>query len=83
MKKVLVLLAVLALGAPVMAKEQDDSKVRQTNIEEVIVTGIKLETGKEGALMVGLSGVLLIHEYDMKTNTWKFVRASNEEKADG
>lgn len=81
MKKNAALLAVIyALASGAMAADnQTKEKTENNNMEEVRVVGYDLSEMR-GMLMVGLSGVYLIHEYDQEKNEWRFVRASNERK---
>ena len=52
-------------------------------MEEVVVTGYAWDQDfMKNALIVGLGGAYLIHEYDKERNEWRFVRASNEPKKD-
>ena len=52
-------------------------------MEEVVVTGYSWNPNEhKGALMMGLSGAYLIHEYDKVRDEWRFVRASNQPKKD-
>lgn len=80
MKRNAALLAVIyALASGAMATESTKEKTENNNMEEVRVVGYDLSE-MQGMLMVGLSGVYLIHEYDQEKNEWRFVRASNERK---
>lgn len=80
MKRNAALLAVIyALASGAMATESTKEKTENNNMEEVRVVGYDLSEMR-GMLMVGLSGVYLIHEYDQEKNEWRFVRASNERK---
>ena len=75
MKKLLVLL--IAAGSA-MAEEAEDPHLKP-HLEELVVTGYQWDTEElRGKLMMGLSGAYLIHEYDKKSNEWRFIRASNE-----
>ena len=80
MKRNAALLAVIyALASGAMATESTKEKTENNNMEEVRVVGYDLSE-MQGMLMVGLSGVYLIHEYDQEKNEWRFVRTSNERK---
>jgi len=76
--------AVLLLSAAgiAQAEEEKESPLPQ-QMEEVVVIGYDWSFDeRKGALMMGLSGAYLIHEYDKRRNEWRFVKASNEPKKD-
>ena len=82
MKQLVVLLLLSATGSALASEEPEVPRPRK-NIEEVVVTGYKWDFNEhKGALMMGLSGAYLIHEYDKKRDEWKFVRASTDRKKD-
>lgn len=81
MKNLVVFVLLSAAGSQALASEDPEVPRPRKNIEEIVVTGYKLDLGKnQGHLMMGLSGHYLIHEYDKKRKEWRFVRASNERK---
>ena len=84
MKKLVAVLLISAAGSQALASEDPEVPRRRKLIqEEVVVTGYKWDIEEhKGALMIGLSGAYLIHEYDKKRNEWRFIRASNERKKD-
>jgi hypothetical protein len=76
MKYVAMLSALLMLVNP--ASAQDVKKaVYKSDMEEVTVRALDLRQfeGKKapGVISVGLSDKVLVHIYDAKTDTWKFV----------
>ena len=75
----------LAIGAGLAhAEEEKESPLPPQQMEEVVVVGYKdwdFDTRK-GALMIGLGGVFMLHEYDKARDEWHFVRASNEPERD-
>jgi len=76
--------AVLLLSAAgiAQAEEEKESPLPQ-QMEEVVVIGYDWNPNEhKSALMMGLSGAYLIHEYDKRRNEWRFVKASNEPKKD-
>ncbi len=81
MKQVIALAILIATGSAI-AQEDPQPQPRpknRNNIEEVTVTGIDL-SNMQGALMVGLSGAYLIHEYDKDKDEWRFIRVSSKTK---
>ena len=82
MKQLVVLLLLSATGSA-LASEEPEVPRPVRNIEEVVVTGYSWNFEEyKGALMMGLGGAYLIHEYDKTRNEWRFVRASNEPEKD-
>lgn len=82
MKKLVAVLLISATGSALASEDPEVPRPRK-NIEEVIVHGYKWDVEEhKGALMMGLSGAYLLHEYDKKRNEWRFIRASNERKKD-
>ena len=82
MKKAVILLLLSAAGLA-QAEEEKEVPRPKRNIEEVVVTGYSWNPNEhKGALMMGLSGAYLIHEYDKVRDEWRFVRASNQPKKD-
>jgi hypothetical protein len=82
MKKAAILLLLSATGLA-QAEEEKEVPRPKRNIEEVVVTGYSWNPNEhKGALMMGLSGAYLIHEYDKVRDEWRFVRASNQPKKD-
>ena len=82
MKKAVILLLLSATGLA-QAEEEKEVPRPKRNIEEVVVTGYSWNPNEhKGALMMGLSGAYLIHEYDKVRDEWRFVRASNQPKKD-
>ncbi|REK63545.1 MAG: hypothetical protein DWQ49_02750 [Bacteroidetes bacterium] len=83
MKHIVVAVLLSATGLQAFASEEPEVPRPRKNIEEVVVTGYKWDFNEhKGALMMGLSGAYLIHEYDKKRDEWKFVRASTDRKKD-
>ena len=82
MRKLVVLL-LSVIGTQALASEEPEVPRPRKNIEEVVVIGYSWNPNEhKGALMMGLSGAYLIHEYDKKRDEWKFVRASSNRKKD-
>jgi len=80
--KAVVLLLLSAAGLA-QAEEEKESPLPAQPMEEVVVTGYAWDQDfMEKALMIGLGGAYMIHEYDKARNEWRFVRASNEPKKD-
>jgi len=83
MKHIVVSILLSVAGSQALASEDPEVPRPRKNIEEVVVHGYKWDFDKhKGALMMGLSGAYLIHEYDKKRDEWKFVRASTDRKKD-
>ena len=83
MKQIVVLLLLSATGSALASEEPEVPRPARKNIEEVVVTGYKWSFDEhKGALMLGLGGAYLIHEYDKARDEWRFVRASNEPTKD-
>lgn len=81
MKAVVVALLLSAAGLA-QAEEEKEAPLPQ-QMEEVVVTGYSWNPNEhKSALMMGISGAYLIHEYDKRRNEWRFVKASNEPKKD-
>ena len=79
------LVVLVALGAALFAhtglateKKETGLGRRAQKMEEVRVYGIDLS--KPTPFRVGLTDVVLVHEYDKTRNEWRFVRASNQKK---
>ena len=82
MKKAVILLLLSATGLA-QAEEEKEVPRPKRNMEEVVVTGYSWNPNEhKGALIMGLSGAYLIHEYDKVRDEWRFVRASNQPKKD-
>ena len=84
MKAAVVLLLSVA-GLAQAEEEEKQSPLPPQQMEEVVVTGYYNSWDQDyvkHALMVGISGAYLIHEYDKGRDEWRFVRASNEPKKD-
>ena len=82
MKQLVVLLLLSATGSALASEKPEVPRPRK-NIEEVVVTGYNWSFDEhKGALMSGLGGAYLIHEYDKARDEWRFVRASNEPTKD-
>lgn len=77
-------IAVLLLSAAGLAQAEEQKELpRPQQMEEVVVVGYDWSFDEhKGALMMGLGGAYLIHEYDKKRNEWRFIRASNEKPKD-
>lgn len=83
MKHIVVSILLSVAGPQALASEDPEVPRPRKNIEEVVVHGYNWDFDKhKGALMMGLSGAYLIHEYDKKRDEWKFVRASTDRKKD-
>lgn len=83
MKHIVVSILLSVTGSQALASEDPEVPRPRKNIEEVVVHGYKWDFDEhKGALMMGLSGAYLIHEYDKKRDEWKFVRASTDRKKD-
>ena len=83
MKQLVVLLLLSATGSALASEEPEVPRPTRKNIEEVVVTGYSWNFEEyKGALMMGLGGAYLIHEYDKARDEWRFVRASNEPTKD-
>ena len=81
MKAVAIVLLLSAAGLA-QAEEEKESPLPQY-MEEIVVTGYDWSFDEhKGALMMGLGGAYLVHEYDKKRNEWRFIRASNEKPKD-
>jgi hypothetical protein len=79
----LVLLLLLSAAGSALASEEPEVPRPIRNIEEVVVTGYNWSFKEhKGALIMGLGGAYLIHEYDKARDEWRFVRASNESTKD-
>ena len=72
-------IAALLLSAAGLAQAEEQKEVpRPQQMEEIVVVGYDWSFDEhKGALMMGLNGAYLIHEYDKKRNEWRFIRASN------
>ena len=44
-----------------------------TQVEELIVTGLNLQYSPRGFITVGLTDVVLVHNFDPEQNAWVFV----------
>lgn len=77
-------IAVLLLSAAGLAQAEEQKELpRPQQMEEIVVVGYDWSFDEhKGALMMGLGGAYLIHEYDKKRNEWRFIRASNEKPKD-
>ena len=77
-------IAVLLLSAAGLAQAEEQKELpRPQQMEEIVVVGYDWSFDeRKGALMMGLGGAYLIHEYDKKRNEWRFIRASNEKPKD-
>ena len=77
-------IAALLLSAAGLAQAEEQKEVpRPQQMEEIVVVGYDWSFDEhKGALMMGLNGAYLIHEYDKKRNEWRFIRASNEKLKD-
>lgn len=77
-------IAVLLLSAAGLAQAEEQKELpRPQQMEEVVVVGYDWSFDEhKGALMMGLGGAYLIHEYDKKRNEWRFIRASDEKPKD-
>jgi hypothetical protein len=83
MKQVVVVALLLSATGLAQAEEEKEVPRPKRNIEEVVVTGYSWNPNEhKSALMMGLSGAYLIHEYDKVRDEWRFVRASNQPKKD-
>ena len=83
MKQVVVALLLIATGSAMAEGEKPEVPRPKRNLEEVVVHGYSWNPNEhKGALIMGLSGAYLIHEYDKARDEWRFVRASNEPKKD-
>jgi hypothetical protein len=83
MKQLVVLLLLSATGSALASENPEVPRPVRKNIEEVVVTGYNWSFDEhKGALMLGLGGAYLIHEYDKARDEWRFVRASNEPTKD-
>ena len=81
MRAVAAVLLLSAAGIAQAAEEKASPLPPQR--EGVVVIGYDWSFDeRKGALMMGLSGAYLIHEYDKRRNEWRFVKASNEPKKD-
>ena len=82
MKQLVVLLLLSAAGS-VLASEKPEVPQPRKPLVEVVVTRDRWNFEEhKGALMMGLGGAYLIHEYDKARDEWRFVRASNEPTKD-
>ena len=82
MKQFVVLLLLSATGSALASETPEVPRPRKP-LEEVVVTGYSWSFEEhKGALMLGLGGAYLIHEYDKARDEWRFVRASNEPTKD-
>jgi len=73
----------LLLSAAGLAQAEEKESPPPQPMEEVVVTGYAWDQDfMKNALIIGLGGAYLIHEYDKERNEWRFVRASNEPKKD-
>ena len=82
MKQLVVLLLLSATGSALASEEPEVPRPRKP-LEEVVVTGYSWNFEEhKSALMMGLGGAYLIHEYDKARDEWRFVRASNEPTKD-
>ena len=77
-------IAVLLLSAAGLAQAEEQKELpRPQQMEEIVVVGYDWSFDEhKGALMMGLGGAYLIHEYDKKRNEWRFIRASDEKPKD-
>ena len=72
----------LSVAGLAQAEEEKESPLPQ-QMEEIVVIGYDWSFDEhKGALMMGLGGAYLVHEYDKKRNEWRFIRASNEKQED-
>ena len=82
MKQLVVLLLLSATGSALASETPEVPRPRKP-LEEVVVTGYSWSFEEhKGALMLGLGGAYLIHEYDKARDEWRFVRASDEPTKD-
>ena len=80
MKQFVVLLLLSATGSALASETPEVPRPRK-NLEEVVVTGYSWDLQEhKGALILGLGGAYLIHEYDKTRNEWRFVRASTDKE---
>ena len=77
-------IAALLLSVAGLAQAEEQKEVpRPQEMEEIVVVGYDWSFDEhKSALMMGLNGAYLIHEYDKKRNEWRFIRASNEKLKD-
>lgn len=84
MKNIVLMLLLAAAGTALACEEPEkphSSKFSNENMEEIVVIGYRWELPEQeptGTLMMGLSGEVLIHEYDKARNLWVFVESSDK-----